>query len=114
MLGAVLLAFCRVAVGAELPASPTVGIEGAMVVEIEGPRLFVTQRDEDPLLYLWIDDVKDNGTSFTYGFRYIGMKPGKQNFFYYLTYEGESSPNGLREKVTVEIQIGRASCRERV
>jgi hypothetical protein len=102
-MAVVILALCRTATGAGLPPIPTVGVEGAATLEIPGPRLFVVQRDRDALLYPWIAGVKKNGASFTYDFRYIGMKAGTHNLLYYLRYQDGSSPARLKQKVSVEV-----------
>jgi hypothetical protein len=106
VLTILFLVLCRVAAAAEagLSASPTVGIEGSVSLEIPGPQLFAIQRDKDALLYLWIVGVKKNENSFTYDFRYVGMRPGKHNLLYYLRYQDGASPAGLQHKVTVEVK----------
>ena len=106
MLAILFLAtsFATKEAGAELSASPTVGIEGGVSLEIPGPQLFAVQPDEDALLYLWIEDVQSQGESFTYEFRYVGMKAGKHNLLYYLRQEDGSIPQGLQEKYSIEIE----------
>lgn len=76
-------------------ATPTVGIEGQLELELSGPELTARPPDRAAPLNLRIAATRPHGTQIHYDLRYIGLVPGKYDLRDYLVRPDGSKPNDL-------------------
>jgi hypothetical protein len=76
-------------------ATPTVGIEGQLEVQLAGPELTARPPDRAAPLNVRIASTRPHGTQIHYDLRYIGLVPGKYDLRDYLVRSDGSKPNEL-------------------